>query len=61
MLLRPHAQQVGECGSVDYARDRLIHLAPQVLEGGIGAPLTLTDPNAADSPQHFYRIILPPQ
>ncbi len=34
---------------------------PFVTLGGIGAPLTLTDPNAAGNQQSFYRIILSPQ
>ena len=34
---------------------------PFVTLGGIGVPLTLIDPNAASSPQRFYRISLSPQ
>jgi len=29
--------------------------------GGNGVPLTLIDPNAADSQQRFYRIMLSPR
>ncbi|MEJ0089194.1 MAG: immunoglobulin domain-containing protein [Limisphaerales bacterium] len=34
---------------------------PFVTLGGIGAPLTLTDPNTAGSQQRFYRIVVSPQ
>jgi len=39
----------------------LTQCVPFLAVGGIGAPLTLTDPNAAGSQQRFYRIILSPQ
>jgi len=34
---------------------------PFLTVGGVGAPLTLTDPNAAGSPQRFYRILMSSQ
>ena len=39
----------------------LMQWFPFVTLGGIGMPLTLTDPNAPSSPQRFYRISLSAQ
>jgi len=39
----------------------LVQWLPVVTVGGIGGPLTLTDPNAPGSQQRFYRVIMAPQ
>ena len=46
--------------TVQYSTN-LMQWFPFVTLGGIGVPLTLIDPNAASSPQRFYRISLSPQ
>ena len=46
--------------AVQYSTN-LIQWFSFVTLGGIGVPLTLIDPNAASTPQRFYRISLSPQ
>lgn len=46
--------------AVEYSTN-LTQWFPFVTLGGNGVPLTLIDPNAADSQQRFYRIVLSPQ
>ena len=51
---------IGVNYAVQYSTN-LFQWFPFVTLGGIGVPLTLIDPNAASSPQHFYRVSLTPQ
>ncbi len=45
---------------VEYSTN-LTQWLPLVTLGGIGVPLTVIDPNTANSQQRFYRIVLSPQ
>src|SRR5258708_3370970 len=72
----PTAQQIGECGPVYDARNRIVDLPPQILESGIGPafragfpilaafekPVNLADRDGAGGPrQHISAFRSPPR